>query len=91
MKMGFGKERCQWKIILDFLAVIVKEHKVRKTRIMQKAFLDWRNFKKYFVFLQENGFIAECNMEDSSYEITENGRNLLKRLKEVDEILEREF
>lgn len=89
--MGFKKERCRWKIILDVLTTLAKEKKAKKTKVMQKACLDWRNFKKYFVFLLDNGFIAECNTEEKNYEVTEKGMELLKRLKEVDEMLNRKL
>jgi predicted transcriptional regulator len=40
------KSRGEWEIILDILRIIYeeKESKVKKTRIMQKAYLDWRRF-----------------------------------------------
>lgn len=88
--MGVRKERSRWEIIADILNVIVIEKNCKKTRIMQKACLDWRNFQRYFDFLLGGEFIAKCNKPDAgSYEITEKGRELLKRLKEVDEILTR--
>jgi predicted transcriptional regulator len=81
------KERSKWEIILDILKVTKEEKKVKKTRIMQKANLDWRNFSRHFDFLIEENFIVECNPEKSCYELTENGENLLNKLKEVNEIL----
>ena len=82
------KERSRWEIIEDMLTVLVEDNKSKKTRIMQRAYLDWRNFRRYFDFLLEEGFIAKCNNPDAdNYEITEKGRDLLKRLKVIDEIL----
>lgn len=50
---------------------------------MQKACLDWKNFNKYLDFLMEDDFILK-EMEGANYELTDRGRELLDRLKEVD-------
>jgi predicted transcriptional regulator len=80
------KERNRWEIILDILKVTKEEKKVKKTRIMHKANLDWRNFKRYFNFLIEEGLIIKCDSENDCYKLTENGGNLLNKLKEVVEL-----
>ncbi len=82
-----GKDRSRWEIILDMLHVIQKEKKIKKTRLMQKAYLDWRNFKKYFNYLLEENFISESNPDSGSFSLTENGFELLDRLKKVNELL----
>ena len=82
-----GKDRSRWEIILDILHVIKKDEKIKKTRLMQKAYLDWRNFKKYFDYLLEENFISESNPDSGSFSLTENGVELLDRLKKVDELL----
>jgi predicted transcriptional regulator len=82
-----GKDRSRWEIILDMLHVIQKEKKIKKTRLMQKAYLDWRNFKKYFNYLLEENFISESNPDSGSFSLTENGSELLDRLKKVNELL----
>jgi predicted transcriptional regulator len=85
---GIRKERNRWEIIRDVLIVTEEEVKAKKTRIMQKACLDWRNFQRYFDFLLEEGFMAEINNpHKGNYEITEKGKILLKRLKEVADML----
>lgn len=85
---GMRKERSRWEIIEDMLKVLIEEKKMKKTRIMQRACLNWRDLQKYFDFLLEEGFITECtNPGKGNYEITEKGRELLKRLKNVEEIL----
>lgn len=81
------KERSRWEIILDLLVAMKGEGKAKKTRIMQKACLDWRNFGRYFEFLLEEGFLSPCNPEDGYFTITKNGDELLKRLKDVKEML----
>ena len=85
--------RSKWEITLDILRAILEEEGVaKKTHIMQKAYLDWRNFQKHFNFLLEQGFIAEREEEPESkrkeYYLTEEGINLLRGLKEVEEALE---
>ena len=82
-----GKGRSRWEIILNMLYFIKKEKKIKKTRLMQKAHLDWRNFKKYFDYLLEQKFIIESNPDVNSYSLTEDGIELLDRLKRVNELL----
>jgi len=82
-----GKDRSRWEIILDILNVIHKEKKIKKTRLMQMAYLDWRNFKKYFDYLLEENFISESNPDSNSFSLTEDGIELLDRLKKVQELL----
>ncbi len=82
------KDRSRWEIILDILKITREEGKVKKTRIMHKANLDWRNFKRYFDFLIADGFIKNCNPDSDRYELTESGKNLLQRLKEVTEMVD---
>ncbi len=84
-----NRERSRWEVILDILKVIQQEEKVKKTRIMQSAYLDWRNFQKYFDFLLTEGFISKCNPIPEYYELTENGRHLSEKLNEVAEMLEK--
>jgi len=81
------KDRSRWEIILDLLEVTQGEKKAKKTRIMQKAYLDWRNFGRYFEFLLEEKYISECNPDEGCYMITQTGEELLKRLKGVKEML----
>jgi len=85
---GMRKERSRWEIIEDMLKVLTEEKAMKKTRIMQRACLNWRDLQKYFDFLVEENFIAESNNPGAgNYGITEKGRELLKRLKNVKEIL----
>ncbi len=85
--MGLRKERSRWEIIHDLLQVALDEKKAKKTRIMQRACLDWRNFKRYHDYLTEEGLLANCNPEPECYVITDKGKEVLNKLKEVDEIL----
>jgi predicted transcriptional regulator len=88
--------RSRWEIILNILRVISEEEreskgkiKVKKTRIMQKAHLDWKNFQKHFNFLLEHGFVGEIidPEEGMSYELTEKGRDVMRKLRDVERIL----
>lgn len=88
--MGRGiKQRTRWDIIGDMLKVILEEERGRKTRIMQRANLDWRSFKRYFNFLVERGFVEGGGGPDErkTYELTEKGKDLLLKLQEVREML----
>ncbi len=79
-------KRSRWELIYDVLKVTYEEKMSKKTRIMQRAHLDWRNFKKYFDLLMDKGFITECNNIPDNYEVTEKGMKLLERFRKVDEI-----
>lgn len=84
--------RSRWEISYDILEATSEEGKAhggkaKKTRIMQAAHLDWRNFQRYFDFLLGNEFIASPEGEDYYY-LTEKGRNLKDQLKELKELLE---
>ena len=79
------KDRSRWEIIQDLLKVTKEEKKAKKTRIMHKAYLDWRNFQRYFGFLLEEGFIENCDL--NCYALTKRGEEMIKRLDQVDEML----
>jgi predicted transcriptional regulator len=90
IKMRRKPVRGRWEIILDILRAISEgEGVVKKTYIMQKAYMDWRNFQKHFNFLLEHGFIdkREEPGEGKFYVLTEEGKNLQKRLMEVKKAL----
>ncbi len=87
------KARSRWEIILDTLRGITEEGGVaKKTRIMQKAYLDWRNFKKYFDFLLEHGFIEEvekpAGKSNLEYQLTEKGKEIMQKLVEIERMLQ---
>ena len=89
-KMRGPESRSRWEIILDILKVTFEgEGRAKKTRIMQYAYLDWRNFQRHFGFLQENGFISDHNdpKEGTSYYLTEKGIDLMGRLNAVQKML----
>ncbi len=82
--MGVTKDRSRWEIILDVLKAIQEDNKAKKTHIMQRVYLDWRNFDRYFSFLLEEGFIERT--PDTYYRLMEKGERLLTRLQELDKI-----
>jgi predicted transcriptional regulator len=83
------KKRSRMEIIIDILTVFLDETKTKRTRITERAHLNWNNFQKYSDFLLEEGLIAKCNIpEVEVYELTKKGRDLLKRLKGVEELLQ---
>ena len=81
------KTRSKWEITLDILKEIQEEEKVKKTRIMHRANLDWKSFQRHMDFLLDEGFMARCNPITDYYELTGKGRNLLQKLKEVGELM----
>ncbi len=76
-------KRCRFLIIYDLMNAINQDGHTKKTKMMQMAYLDWRNFDKYFNVLIVNGFV-EKNKE--CYKITEKGRILFERLKVLEGI-----
>ena len=84
---GLRKERSKWEIINDLLTVLVDEKNVKKTHLMQRACLDWRNFQRYFNYLLDEGFIKYNNPDDGNFMLTEKGVTLWMRLKDVNDLL----
>ncbi len=72
---------------MDILTAIRDEKKMKKTRIMQKAYLDWRTFNRYFEYLVNDGFLADIN-DNESFVLTSKGWELLERLKDVAKVLD---
>jgi predicted transcriptional regulator len=78
------KKRGKWELIHDILKA-THEGRFTKSRIMHKACLDWRNFRKYFDLLINEGLIARCDNSPDNYENTERGKKLLKQLGKIHE------
>ncbi len=74
------KERNRW-LIMNAVLKAIQEEEAKKTRIMRKADLDWRNFRRYFDFLVEKKLIDR--KADGCYTLNENGRELLEKLQEI--------
>lgn len=76
-----GEKRTYWDIQFEIADSIPEEGKV-ETRIMNKAYLDFRNLKRHFDPLSEYGVVTEI---DGLYYLTEKGKEyktVLKKLKE---------
>ncbi|VVB85299.1 Winged helix-turn-helix [uncultured archaeon] len=73
------------EIIKEMLRIIHEEDNIKKTRLMHKAYIDWKNFNRYFDFLLKDNFI-DCTSGDC-YRLTENGKDLLRKLEDVDGVL----
>lgn len=81
-------ERSRWEIIQDILKATSEGNKAKKTKIMLKASLDWRSFKRHFDLLVIEGFIAISNSSSpKNYEITSKGKELLNRLNKVSDLI----
>ena len=84
------KPRSRWDIILDILEVIaISENRAKKTRIMKKAYLDWRNFQRHFGFLIEGDFIEQIDdpSRGTVYGLTERGKDLKSKLQDIGTIV----
>ena len=81
--------RSEWEIILDILSATAENKNTKKTRIMQSAYLQWKNFNKYFTYLIEKGLVEKTNLDEENYGITEKGDELLGILNKVDKILKK--
>jgi len=92
MRKGINP-RSRWEIIYDILRETSAEEKrndgkAKKTRIMQRAYLDWRNFQRHFDFLMEQGFIG-CIEGENCYYLTEKGSDLKNRLSDLKDMIQR--
>jgi len=81
--------RSEWEIIMDILSATAKNKNTKKTHIMQSAYLQWKNFDKYFTYLIEKGLVERKKSDDVNYELTAKGDELLGILNKVDEILKK--
>ncbi|AIY89785.1 winged helix-turn-helix domain-containing protein [Geoglobus acetivorans] len=75
--------RSSFEIIHDILSAI-NSGTTKKTQIMYKACIDWRNCEKYISLLIENGMIRRNN---GSFEMTERGEELYTHLSRVIELI----
>jgi len=74
---------------MDILSATAKNENTKKTRIMQSAYLQWKNFDKYFTYLIEKGLVVKKNYDEENYELTGKGDELLGILNKVDRILKK--
>ena len=79
--------RSRWEIIREILKITQAEKDAKKTRIMNKAYIDSKNFKKYLEFLMNENFINRTN--DDKYIITSDGKELLKKLDDIKAVMKK--
>ncbi|MDI9646538.1 MAG: winged helix-turn-helix domain-containing protein [Archaeoglobales archaeon] len=76
-------KRSRMEIIFEILRS-VESGVDTKTRLMYASNLDWRNFSRYIDYMLKEQLIY-CNSE--RFYLTERGRKLLGKLKDVLELL----
>ncbi len=89
MSQKSQRTRSEWEIILDILSATAKNKNTKKTRIMQNAYLQWKNFDKYFTYLIEKRLVEKKSSDEDNYKLTEKGDELLEILNRVNKILEK--
>jgi predicted transcriptional regulator len=82
-----GHRRGEVQILIDILEISLKEVKV--TRLLYKANLSYSTLRKYLSMMSKRGLIAKVCNDDGSvvYRVTEKGKLILNRLKEVKQVL----
>ncbi len=89
-KCVMKQDRNRWEIIRDILKATTGDNKVKKTRILQRAYLDWRTFNRYFDYLNDEGFITKYKPNGSDeeyYKIADKGNSFIKKLKELEDVI----
>ena len=80
--------RSSIEILSDILTTTYEEGKSSKTRIMQRAYLNPKTFQKYFNFLLNQNYVTLANNDDRTvYIITNEGKNILYVLRQVNKIV----
>jgi len=82
-----GRRRGEAQILMEILSSSLNGVKV--TSLMYRANLSYSTLRRYLAKALDRGLI--CNLRDEDghlvYKITDKGKNLLNRLREVDSIL----
>jgi predicted transcriptional regulator len=86
--MGRQRRRGEVQILIDLLTLSLNG--VKATHLMYKANLSYSTLRKYLSTALRNGLIKKINNDDGSivYYITEKGKLLLKKLNEVNWVLQ---
>jgi predicted transcriptional regulator len=80
------RSRRGWiEVLADILNEADIESGVNKTTIVYRANLNFKRFKRYFVFLVGRGLIEEISLNNNHvhYKTTEKGREFLKRYNDL--------
>jgi predicted transcriptional regulator len=82
-----GRRRGEVRILIDILGICLKGVKV--THLMYKANLSYYTLHKYLATMSKRGLLVKtCNSDGSEvYSVTEKGRLVLDKLREVEYIL----
>ena len=83
-----GRRRGEVQILMDILNLSLKG--VKATHLMYKANLSYSTLRRYLYATLKNGLIKKVHVDDGSvvYYVTEKGRLLLEKLKEVQYVLQ---
>ncbi|MEM2071095.1 MAG: winged helix-turn-helix domain-containing protein [Archaeoglobaceae archaeon] len=73
--------RSRWEIVFEILECVERGIK-GKSRLMHATNLDWRIFSRYISYLEKENYLVY----NDGYEITEKGRELLRKLREIQKI-----
>lgn len=85
--MKINHRRSNLEIIADMLRV--GENGAGKTEIMYRTNMSYSQLQKYLGFLIAQGYITKMKIGNPcvTYQVTESGRNLLKSIDSVTEML----
>jgi predicted transcriptional regulator len=82
-----GRRRGEVQILIDILGICLKGVKV--THLMYKANLSYYTLHRYLATMSKQGLIAKASSNDGFevYSVTEKGKTVLDKLREVELIL----
>jgi predicted transcriptional regulator len=86
-KDSMSERRSDVKIMVDILNVALKGAK--KTEIVYKVNLNFKQVRKYLDFLMKKELIAVCDFSTGKdgYKTTEKGKNFAKRYRETIQLI----
>lgn len=87
MVISVGRRRGEVRILIDILGICLKGVKV--THLMYKANLSYYTLHKYLTTMSKQGLLIKACNDDGYevYSVTERGRIVLDKLREVEYIL----
>jgi len=87
MVIRLGRRRGEVRILIDILGICLKGVKV--THLMYKANLSYYTLHKYLATMSKQGLLVKaCNGDGYEvYSVTDKGRFVLDKLREVEHIL----
>ena len=82
-----GRRRGEVRILIDILGICLKGVKV--THLMYKANLSYYTLHKYLATMSKQGLLVKASNGDGYevYSVTDKGRIVLDKLREVEHIL----